>query len=188
MIKLDRSCALIIVDIQNDFMPSGALPVPEADKVIPVLNKYVDIFIAKKLPIFVTRDWHPPDHKSFKKYGGEWPVHCVKGSVGAQFHKDLKIPVDAIVISKATEPDDDTYSEFEGTELSKILAQKGARCLFIGGVATDYCVKETALDAIREGFDTVLLQDAVKGISRSDDAIKEMRNRGVKVASIDDIA
>jgi nicotinamidase/pyrazinamidase len=187
-IKLDKRCALIIEDMQNDFMPNGTLPVPDADRIVPVLNKYAEMFASKKLPIVATRDWHPPDHISFKQRGGEWPVHCVKDTLGAEFLKDLKIPGDATVISKATERDVEAYSSFKGTDLAKKLDQSGVKRIFIGGVATEYCVKETALDAIRLGFDVVILKDAVKGIQYSDKAIEEMLSKGVKIAIINDIS
>lgn len=187
VIKLDRSCALIIVDMQNDFMPSGALPVPDSDKIVSVLNRYLEIFASRKLPIFATRDWHPPDHRSFKQRGGIWSMHCVRSTKGAEFHGELKIPRRATIISKATEADREAYSGFEQTDLAKRLEEDGVRCVLVGGVATDYCVKKTALDAVRLGLDAVVLEDAVKGIGSSDDAIREMRSKGVKTARIEEI-
>ncbi len=184
VIKLDRSCALIIVDMQNDFMPSGTLPVPDSDKIIPVLNMYIEIFASRRLPIFATRDWHPPDHKSFKQRGGVWPMHCVRDTKGAEFHPDLKIPRSATVISKATDADREAYSGFAHTDLATKLEHDGIRHVLIGGVATDYCVKNTALDAVRLGFDAVVLEDAVKGIGNSTDAIREMERSGVRKAKI----
>jgi len=187
VIKLDRSCALVIVDVQNDFMPTGTLPVPDADKIVPVLNKYIDMFVSNKLQIFATRDWHPPNHISFKQRGGIWPMHCVKDTMGAEFHNDLKIPRSTTIISKGTEADKEAYSGFEGTDLAKKLEQNSIKRVLIGGVATDYCVKNTALDAIKFGLDVVLLEDAVKGIKNGNDAIKEMGSKGVKMASINEI-
>ncbi len=186
-IKLDRSCALVIVDIQNDFMPTGTLPVPDADKIVPVLNKYIDMFVSNKLHIFATRDWHPPNHISFKQRGGVWSMHCVKDTLGAEFHHDLKLPRSATIISKGVEADREAYSGFEGTDLAKKLEENGVRCVLIGGVATDYCVKNTALDAIKFGLDVILLEDAVKGIKNNHDAIKEMRGKGTKIANINGI-
>jgi len=187
VIKLDRSCALIIVDMQNDFMPTGTLPIPEADKIVSVLNNYIDMFVSNRLHIFATRDWHPPNHKSFKQRGGIWPMHCVKDTMGAEFHSDLKIPRSTTIISKGTEAEREAYSGFEGTDLAKRLEQDSIKRVLIGGVATDYCVKNTALDAIKFGLDVVLLEDAVKGIKNGNDAIKEMQSKGVKIVSINEI-
>ena len=187
VIRLDRSCALVIIDVQNDFMPTGTLPVPDADKIVPVLKKYIDIFVSNKFYIFATRDWHPPNHISFKQRGGVWPMHCVKDTLGAEFHNDLKIPRSATIISKGTEADREAPSGFEGTDLGKKLEQNSIKCVLIGGVATDYSVKNTALDAIKFGLDVVLLEDAVRGIKNSNGAVKEMQSRGVKIASISDI-
>ncbi|MFQ5921198.1 MAG: isochorismatase family protein [Nitrososphaerales archaeon] len=187
VIKLSSSCALIIADMQNDFMPSGALPVPDAEKIVPALNRYIEIFASRKLPIFATRDWHPPNHISFKQRGGIWPMHCVKDTAGAELDKALKIPRSVRIISKGTEADKEAYSGFERTDLARRLEAEGTRCVLIGGVATDYCVKNTALDAIRLGLDAVVLEDAVKGINKGDDAMREMQSEGVRTARIEEI-
>lgn len=128
-----------------------------------------------------TRDWHPPNHISFKERGGPWPPHCVQNTPGAEFVVDL--PEDAIIISKATEPDKEAYSGFEGTNLAEILRENGVEKVYICGVATEYCVKATALDAVRHGFETYLLSDAVKGINPEDEkkALEEMKRAGVKI-------
>ncbi|MEM2759519.1 MAG: nicotinamidase [Nitrososphaerales archaeon] len=186
-IKLDSSCALLIIDMQNDFMPTGSLPVPDSDKIVPILNKYIDLFTSAKLHIFASRDWHPPNHISFKQRGGIWPMHCVKDTMGAEFHSELRIPRSARIISKGYESDDDSYSCFERTDLAKKLEQSKVKCLLVAGVATDYCVKYTVLDALGLGYDVVVLEDAVKGIKNNDDALKEMQAKGVKIARIDDI-
>jgi len=187
VVRLDRSCALMIVDVQNDFMPTGTLPVPDADKIVPVLNKYLEMFASNKLYIFATRDWHPPNHISFKQRGGVWPMHCVKDTLGAEFHNDLKIPRSTTIISKGTEADKECPSGFDGTELAKKLEQNGIKRVLIAGVATDYSVKSTALDAINFGLDVVILEDAVRGIKNNNGAIKEMQSRGVKMASISEL-
>ena len=188
-IKVGRKDALIIVDVQKDFCPGGALPVPEGDKIIPNLNKYVEIFRKNGGKIYATRDWHPENHISFKEYGGLWPKHCVQGTEGAEFHPNLKLPEDAVIISKGTDPLREAYSGFEGTDLKKKLKQEGIVRVFVGGLATEYCVKNTVLDAIKFGFETVLLMDAIKGIdlkpSNSRKAIDEMVKKGVKTVKLE---
>lgn len=173
--------ALIVVDMQRDFMPGGALPVPEGDTIIPKCNEYIRKFKEKGALIVATRDWHPPNHISFKERGGPWPPHCVQNTPGAEFVVDL--PEDAVIISKATEPDKEAYSGFEGTNLAEILRENGVEKVYICGVATEYCVKATALDAVRHGFETYLLSDAVKGINPEDEkkALEEMKRAGVKI-------
>ncbi|AMQ18929.1 nicotinamidase [Thermococcus peptonophilus] len=173
--------ALIVVDMQRDFMPRGALPVPEGDTIIPKCNEYIRKFKEKGALIVATRDWHPPNHISFKERGGPWPPHCVQNTPGAEFVVDL--PEDAVIISKATEPDKEAYSGFEGTNLAEILRENGVEKVYICGVATEYCVKATALDAAKHGFETYLLSDAVKGINPEDEkkALEEMKKAGVKI-------
>jgi nicotinamidase-related amidase len=187
MIKInpDRD-ALIIVDIQNDFCPGGALAVPDGDKVIPVINSLVTRF--KK--IFTTQDWHPKNHISFVTQGGIWPPHCVADTRGAEFHPDLKFGT-AIHIKKGTERDKEAYSGFQGTDLAQRLTQAKIMRVFITGLATDYCVKSTALDALRQGFEVIVLTDAIKGVdikpSDSDTAIEEMRQDGADIALSSDL-
>lgn len=181
-IKLREKDALIIVDLQNDFCPGGALAVPEGDKIVPVLNAYIERFSNSKSLIVATRDWHPENHISFAEQGGIWPKHCVQNTKGAEFHPDLKLPSDSIIVSKATEPDKEAYSGFDGTNLDKLLKGKGVTRLFVGGLATDYCVRATVLDALRLGFCVFLLLDAIKGVNvqpeDSERAIVEMLEKG----------
>ena len=173
--------ALIIVDMQRDFMPRGALPVPDGDEIIPRCNEYIEEFRKRGALIVATRDWHPPNHISFREQGGPWPAHCVQNTPGAEFVVDL--PADAVIISKATEPDKEAYSGFEGTDLAEILRKNGVKRVYVCGVATEYCVKATALDAVKHGFETYLLSDAVKGIRPEDEerALEEMKRVGVKI-------
>jgi nicotinamidase/pyrazinamidase len=163
--SVGKTDALIVVDLQNDFCPGGALPVPRGDEVIPALNDYIQIFKKANTHIFATRDWHPPDHMSFKAQGGPWPPHCVQNTEGAKFHPDLKLPRDTAIVSKAMDPLKEAYSGFDGTELANALRKQGVARVFVGGLATDYCVKNTVLDARKLGFEVVLLLDAVRGIN-----------------------
>ena len=176
--------ALVVVDVQNDFCPGGSLAVGGADRIIPRLNRVITTFERMGTPIFFTRDWHPRNHCSFKEQGGVWPAHCVKGTRGARFHPDLKVPRRARIISKATEPAVEAYSGFQGTELARDLQQLGVREIFVGGLATDYCVKNTVLDGLAAGLGVFLLSDCVEGVnlkpSDAARAVKEVLARGAK--------
>lgn len=163
-IILQPADALVVVDIQCDFLPGGALAVPQGDRVVPVLNRYIRLFHDRNLPLVFTRDWHPADHCSFRDQGGPWPPHCIAGSAGAAFAPGLEVPAEAVVMSKATEASADAYSGFQGTTLAEWLRRHHCRRLFIGGLATDYCVLETVRDALREGFAVLLLGDAVRAV------------------------
>ncbi len=185
-IKINDFDALIVVDVQNDFMPGGALPVPDGDKVVEPLNRYIDLFERNGNPVFFTRDWHPENHISFKGYGGIWPPHCVQDTEGAKFHPDLKIPLDnKFIISKGTSRDFDAYSGFQGTILNDLLKERGIKRVFVGGVATDYCVKNTVLGALNLGYQTFVLEDAIKGVDvnkgDSDKALENMLSKGAVI-------
>ena len=190
-IKPLKGDALIVVDVQKDFCPGGSLAVPSGDRVIPVLKSYIAIFNSSSLPVFATRDWHPKNHLSFKEYGGIWPAHCVKGTEGAEFHPDLKLPASTIIVSKAMTPKKEAYSGFQGTSLKSMLKKINIKRLFIGGLATDYCVKNTVLDAIKAGFTVFLLMDGSKGVDinpgDSDKAIEQMIQAGAIGITIEDI-
>lgn len=156
--------ALVIVDVQNDFLPGGSLAVPHGDQVIAPLNRWIARFAAAGLPVYATRDWHPVDHCSFAAQGGPWPPHCVAGTPGAAFADALGLPSDATVIGKATRQDADAYSGFAGTDLHERLRHAGVKRLFVGGLATDYCVLNTVRDALGLGYGVVLLTAAVRAV------------------------
>lgn len=156
--------ALLIVDVQNDFLPGGTLAVEQGDAVIPALNRYIDAFVTRGLPVVATRDWHPAAHSSFREQGGPWPPHCRANTEGAAFARELGLPPDATVISKATTPDQDAYSGFQGTDLDPRLRAAGVRRLYVGGLATDYCVLNTVRDARRLGYEVMLLADAIRPV------------------------
>ena len=190
-VPLTKTDALIIVDAQNDFLPGGSLAVPGADEIISILNRYLAIFIRRSLPIYATRDWHPPDHCSFKAQGGAWPAHCVAGTDGAAFAAALNLPADACVVSKAMTREQDAYSGFAGTSLARQLRSRGIRRLFIGGLATDYCVRNTVMDALASGFEVKLLIDAIRAVDlRAGDgksAIDQMIERGAQALQLPDL-
>lgn len=181
-----RGDALLVVDVQKDFLPGGALAVAEGDAVIPPLNEAIRAFSEAGLPIFATRDWHPPDHCSFVQQGGLWPMHCVAGTSGAAFPKSLRLPAATVVISKADDPAAEAYSGFAGTDLAELLSGRRARRVFVGGLATDYCVLRTVLDARAVGLDVVVLDDAVRAVDvESGDgerAVARMRAAGAVFA------
>ncbi|MCG6861594.1 MAG: nicotinamidase [Chromatiaceae bacterium] len=185
-IEPEAGDALIIVDLQNDFLTGGSLAVSDGDEVIPVLNTWIRRFRKAGLPIFATRDWHPADHCSFRDQGGPWPPHCVAGTKGAEFTSELVLPPDAYVHSKAMRPEKEAYSDFEDGDLGPKLRQMGIARLFVGGLATDYCVRATVLDGLKEGFQVVLLVDAIRAVEvepgDGDRAIAEMRDAGALAA------
>lgn len=156
--------ALILVDVQNDFLPGGALAVPGGDAVVAPLNRAAALFAARGRPVFATRDWHPADHCSFRARGGPWPPHCVAGTPGAAFAPGLRLPPSAVTVSKATTAERDAYSGFQGTDLADRLRAAGVTRVMVGGLATDYCVKETVADALAAGFAVVLLTDAIRAV------------------------
>lgn len=185
--------ALLIVDVQNDFCPGGALPVTEGDHVVPVLNEYIDRFSRAGLPVYASRDWHPPVTKHFREFGGPWPAHCVENTEGAAFHPALELPKAALVVTKGTDPEDHGYSAFEGKaptgdDLATSLRAENVKHLYVGGLATDYCVRKSVLDARREGFDVVVLLDAVRGIDVQEGdmarALDEMLRAGARTATL----
>ena len=180
--SLNQQDALLIVDLQYDFLSGGSLAVPYAEKIIPVLNRYIEIFSHFSLPIFASRDWHPADHCSFQRRGGQWSAHCIAGSHGARLSTDLKIPARSRIISKAVEADQEAYSALDGTELNGQLKDLGIKRLFIGGLATDFCVLYTVKEALAAGYQVMVLQDAIQAVNLNADdgdrARAEMRDLG----------
>jgi nicotinamidase/pyrazinamidase len=179
--------ALLAVDIQHDFLPGGALGVREGDAVIPVLNAWIEAFERAGRPVFLTRDWHPADHCSFQAQGGPWPPHCVAGSAGAEFSRALHRSANPVVISKATTREAEAYSAFAGTDLAERLRARNVERIYVGGLATDYCVLNTVLDALAAGFRVVVIEDAIRPVDVHPGdgaaAIDEMRRAGADFAS-----
>jgi nicotinamidase/pyrazinamidase len=191
-IKLQSGDALLIVDMQNDFLPSGSLAVSDGDRLIPVINGYIAKFQECGLPIYASRDWHPPDHNSFRTQGGPWPEHCVAGSNGAEFPPALLLPETARVVSKGTDKSLDGYSAFAGTALHSHLDHARIKRLFVGGLATDYCVLNTVCDALEYVYRVFLLQDAIRAVNVNpkdgDNAEREMLADGAEPITLDMIA
>ena len=163
-IVLGEGDALLIVDLQVDFLPGGSLGVAHGDEVIAPINRLIDLYAARGLPIVASRDWHPDLHCSFAAQGGPWPPHCVAGSAGAAFAATMRLPPDAIVVSKADTVEQDAYSAFNGTGLAEDLRARGIRRLAVCGLATDYCVLNTVLDALAAGFEVLTVADAMRAV------------------------
>ena len=169
--------ALLIVDVQNDFCPGGALGVTGGDRIIPVINEYIKLFNRHNMPIFFTRDWHPQETTHFQEKGGDWPPHCIRNTKGAEFHKELNMPDDAIILSKGLYPDADGYSAFEGVDenrkdLDTLFKKKKTETLYIAGLATDVCGRFSTQEAMQKGYEIKVLTDATEGVAK--DASREI--------------
>jgi nicotinamidase/pyrazinamidase len=180
--------ALIVVDVQNDFCPGGTLAVPHGDEVVEPLNQVIDEFLQRGEPVYKSRDWHPPTTKHFADYGGVWPAHCVQNTKGAEFHPALRNDPRITVISKGL-GDTNCYSAFDETDLLTQLRQQNVEEVVVGGLATDYCVKSTVLDALKNGFKVKALRDAMRAVDvqpgDGERAIEEMREAGAEIVSTD---
>lgn len=180
---LDTATALIVVDVQRDFCPGGALPVPEGDRVVPVLNEWIGAAERAGALLVFSRDWHPRGHPSFTAEGGPWPEHCLQDTPGAAFHPELHVPDGAYLVSKGTRFDKDQYSAFDETGLAALLDRRGIRRVILGGLARDVCVKATALDARRAGLAVFLIDAAARALSpeSGQEADREMRAAGITI-------
>jgi nicotinamidase/pyrazinamidase len=174
--------ALLIVDVQNDFCPGGALPIEEGDRVVPVLNEWIDSAKKKGIPVYASRDWHPLRHISFQGEGGPWPPHCIEDTEGAAFHPALNLPDSVVKITKGVRLDQDQNSAFDQTGLEAQLKRDGVKRLWVGGLAQDVCVLATVLDAKKEGFDVKVLLDATRPVTKEggEKAIAEMTEAGAE--------
>ena len=188
--------ALLVVDVQNDFCTDGALAIPGGEAVVAPLNRYTALFTGRDMPVFFSRDWHPPRTSHFREFGGPWPPHCVQGTHGAEFRADLAVPETSVVVSKGTSFADEGYSMFDarderGVTLSDLLRARGVSTLYVGGLATDYCVRASVLDALRGGFDTTVLIDAIRGLDRTpgdaERSVEEMRAAGAHLATLAEV-
>ena len=192
---MEKKAALVVIDVQNDFCPGGALAVADGDRVVAPLNRYIGRFADAGLPIFATRDWHPEKTIHFKAYGGLWPPHCIRTSKGAELRADLALPEAAVIVSKGMAPNEESYSGFNGVDssgvgLAELLRRSNVTRICVGGLATDYCVKQTVSDGLKRGFAVTLLEDAVRGVELaagdSQRAVQEMLQAGAD--AIHDVA
>ena len=191
---MSRHMALLIIDVQNDFCPGGALPVAHGDRVVEPLNRAIHHFSAAGLPVFASRDWHPAETQHFQEHGGQWPVHCVRDTLGAAFHPDLHLPEHVVVLSKGLDPQAEGYSAFEGQtedgiDLATLLTEAGIDHIYIGGLATDYCVKATVMDALSRGLSVTVLADGVAGVNiepgDAQSALEAMQTAGARIMDVD---
>jgi nicotinamidase/pyrazinamidase len=189
-VSLRKGDALSVTDVQNDFLPGGALGVPHGDAIISPLNRAVELFKKNGLLIFFSRDWHPPDHSSFQEEGGPWPPHCVQKTPGADFPSALKIPEGSIIISKGAQKDREQYStlgarDSEGNTESDVMKKREIRRVFVAGLATDYCVLNSVKDILAEGYEVYVLTDAIRAVNVNpgdgEEALEDMVRGGAKL-------
>ena len=182
--SLKSGDVLLIVDVQKDFCPSGALPVEGGDTIVPVINRLIKAAVAKGVPVYASRDWHPAGHISFKEAGGLWPPHCIQDSDGAKFHPDLALPSSTVIVTKGVRFDQDQNSAFDQTGLAVQFRKDGIRRLWVAGLAEDVCVLATVLDACREGFKVVLIEKGTRPITAEggEKARRQMKDAGAHIA------
>lgn len=188
MLKINKATdALIIVDLQNDFCPGGAIAIPDGDKVVPVINQLIDNFAV----IFATQDWHPANHISFKAFGGPWPPHCIANTEGASLHPQLNTEK-LNHVYKGNKFNLESYSGFQGTNLKRLLRKTGITRVFIAGLGAEYCVRTTALDALADKFEVVVITDAIKGLEitpgDSKKALAEIKKAGAFLCESSEIS
>ena len=178
--------ALIVVDLQNDFCPGGELAVPGGDEIVPLVNRWIRVAVDGGAKIVASRDWHPADHVSFRERGGPWPPHCIRGSLGAEFHPQLRLPEETWQVLKGDDRDRDQYSAFDGTGLADRLREAGVERVWVCGLALDVCVRATAMDAMEDGWETHLIRDATRAVGPRAEAgvetLGELADAGVIVA------
>jgi len=181
--ELKSGDALLIVDVQNDFCPGGALPIGHGDEVVPILNRWIEKAVAAGVPVYASRDWHPVGHISFRESGGPWPPHCIQDTNGAAFHPGLNLPQSAVKVTKGVRFDHDQNSVFDETGLAAKLRRDRVARLFVGGLAQDVCVLASVLDGRREGFDIVLIEEATRPVTSEGGvkALEDMRAAGAQI-------
>jgi nicotinamidase/pyrazinamidase len=183
--SIRKGDGLVLVDVQRDFCPGGALPIEEGDRIVPILNRWVEAFCDRNFPVYASRDWHPDRHLSFEEEGGPWPPHCIQDSPGAEFHPDLKLPDNVVKISKGARFDHDQNSIFDETGLTAQLERDGVTRLWVGGLAQDVCVLASVLDARKTGIEVCLLRDATRPVTAKggEEAIQRMEAAGAHIVT-----
>jgi nicotinamidase/pyrazinamidase len=178
---LKKGDGLLVVDVQRCFCPGGELPVAGGDEIVPTLNRWIQAAREQGVPVYFSRDWHSPQHVSFENQGGPWPPHCVQDTEGAEFHPDLIVPEESVIVTKGVRLDQDQNSAFDQTGLAVRLEKDGIKRLFVGGLAQDVCVLATVLDATFAGFETVLIKDATRPVTPEggQEALERMEQAGV---------
>jgi nicotinamidase/pyrazinamidase len=191
-LPLTAEDALLVIDVQVDFLPGGKLGVPNGHAVLAPINRLLSLFDSRGFPIYASRDWHPANHCSFAERGGPWPPHCVAGTPGAAFSEQLDLPAGAIVVSKGDTADADAYSAFNGTGLAARLRARGVRRVVVCGLATDYCVLNTVVDARENGFEVIIVPEAMRAVEVApgdgERAIARMTALGARPASVEMLA
>ncbi|GGC08221.1 bifunctional pyrazinamidase/nicotinamidase [Marinobacterium zhoushanense] len=190
-LRLNHRDALLLVDLQRDFLPGGALGVADGDQVIPVVSDLIALFKARKRPILATRDWHPPKHCSFQPQGGPWPPHCIQQTPGSGWAPGLNLPPSTLIVSKGTAISPDAYSGFQGTDLAQQLSELNCQRLFVAGLATDYCVLQTVLDARKLGFEVQVVEDAIRAVNVNPGdgirALDQILDSGAELITLQDL-
>jgi nicotinamidase/pyrazinamidase len=181
--RIQTADALVLVDVQRDFCPGGLLPIDKGDQIIAVLNEWIEIAQGKGVSIYASQDWHPRQHISFRDQGGKWPPHCIQDSDGAQFHPDLKLPVEVVKITKGVRFDQDQSSVFDQTGFAEELKRNGVKRLWVGGLALDVCVLASVLDALKYGFVVMVLKEASRpvDVESGKTAIAKMKAEGATI-------
>jgi len=179
--RLRAGDALLVVDVQRDFCSGGALPIADADEIVPMINDLIKEAVEAKALVVASRDWHPANHSSFHASGGPWPEHCLQGSDGAKFHAGLRLPAETLIVTKGQKADKDQYSAFDATGLADQLRRRGVKRVLICGLARDVCVRATALDAVDVGFETHVQLSATRPATPAGgkEAVAEMVRAGV---------
>jgi nicotinamidase/pyrazinamidase len=185
IISLQGSDALVVVDVQNDFCPGGALPIPQGDEVVPVANSWIRAARDRGIPVYCSRDFHPREHPSFEEQGGAWPQHCIQETWGAEFHSDLEVPENARIVTKGVRFDKDQNSIFDETGLASHLEREGIRRLIVLGLALDVCVRASVLDGLEAGFDIFLILDGCRAVTEESgrETIQELERAGANCIS-----
>lgn len=180
--EIQNDHALIIVDVQNDFCPGGAVPVDKGDEIVPVLNRCMSAATSVQAPVFASRDWHPLDHVSFRDQGGDWPPHCIQDTDGANFHPQLDLPQTTVKITKGVRLDHDQVSAFDQTGLTRELRKRRIKTVWIGGLAQDTGVFLTTMEARREGFEILVIENGIRPFTpeNGERTRRAMRGPGIR--------